>query len=97
MGPLFESSSHFSEWLAMNPMVQCDDGVMTFTASGKAFRHLFVDRGKRRMTPHIKWTVLFVEYAHEGGGVGVGGITTCCSGCLFLHSFRAETVNKRFT
>ncbi|KAL6110121.1 uncharacterized protein ACO6RY_19267 [Pungitius sinensis] len=44
LGPSFDSSSHVSEWLAMSPGVQCDDGVMTFTASGKEFKHLFVDR-----------------------------------------------------
>ncbi|XP_035856146.1 uncharacterized protein LOC116040565 isoform X1 [Sander lucioperca] len=43
MGP-FDSSPHFSEWLAMRPLVQCDDSVMTFTTSGEGFTHLFVNR-----------------------------------------------------
>ncbi|XP_029018094.1 uncharacterized protein LOC114862177 [Betta splendens] len=38
------SSQHLSEWLAMRPEVQCDDGAMTFTASGRGFAHLLVDR-----------------------------------------------------
>ncbi|KAM8880034.1 uncharacterized protein AB9W97_015071 [Spinachia spinachia] len=44
LGPSFDSHSQVAEWLAMSPGVQCDDGVMTFTASGKEFKHLFVDR-----------------------------------------------------
>ncbi|XP_028445997.1 uncharacterized protein LOC114563311 isoform X4 [Perca flavescens] len=44
MGPSFDSSPYFSEWLAMRPLVQCDDNVMTFTASGEGFTHLFVNR-----------------------------------------------------
>lgn len=46
LGPSFDSSSHSSEWLAMRPLVQCDDNVMTFTASGEGLAHLLVDRGK---------------------------------------------------
>lgn len=46
LGPSLYSSPHFSEWLAMRPLVLCDDDVMTFTASGEGFTHLFVDRGK---------------------------------------------------
>ncbi|XP_042340312.1 uncharacterized protein LOC121941554 [Plectropomus leopardus] len=44
VGPSFDSSPHFSEWLAMRPLVQCDDSVMTFTASGEGLTHLLVDR-----------------------------------------------------
>ncbi|XP_040043635.2 uncharacterized protein LOC120825854 [Gasterosteus aculeatus] len=44
LGPSFDSSSRVSEWRAMSPGVQCDDGVMTFTASGKQVKQLFVDR-----------------------------------------------------
>ncbi|XP_037621794.1 uncharacterized protein LOC119485994 [Sebastes umbrosus] len=44
MGPSLDSSPHSSEWLAMRPLVQCDDSVMTFTASGEEFKHLLVDR-----------------------------------------------------
>ena len=40
------SSPYFSKWLAMSPLVKCDDGVMTFTAAGEEFTHLLVDRGK---------------------------------------------------
>lgn len=43
---LSESSTHFSEWQAMSPLVECDDDVMVFTASGQGFTHLLVDRGK---------------------------------------------------
>ncbi|KAK5899466.1 hypothetical protein CesoFtcFv8_008946 [Champsocephalus esox] len=39
------SSPYFSTWLAMSPLVKCDDGVMTFTATGEEFTHLLVDRG----------------------------------------------------
>ncbi|XP_035515542.1 protein piccolo [Morone saxatilis] len=44
LGPSFDSTPHFSEWVAMRPSVQCDDNVMTFTASGHGFAHLLVDR-----------------------------------------------------
>ncbi|GLD66377.1 uncharacterized protein AKAME5_001777300 [Lates japonicus] len=44
LGPTFDSSPHFSEWLAMRPLVQCDENVMTFTASGQGLTHLLVDR-----------------------------------------------------
>ncbi|KAL7404940.1 hypothetical protein ABVT39_021361 [Epinephelus coioides] len=44
MGPSSDSSPHFSEWLAMRTLVQCDDRVMTFTASGEGLAHLLVDR-----------------------------------------------------
>ncbi|KAK2816943.1 hypothetical protein Q5P01_025134 [Channa striata] len=44
LGPSFDSSHQFSEWLSMRPVVQCDDDVMTFTASGQESTHLFVDR-----------------------------------------------------
>uniref|UniRef100_A0A3B4TIR4 ZP domain-containing protein n=1 Tax=Seriola dumerili TaxID=41447 RepID=A0A3B4TIR4_SERDU len=44
LGPSFDSSPHFSEWLAMRPLVQCDENVMTFTASGQGLTHLLVDR-----------------------------------------------------
>lgn len=46
LGPSSESSTHFSEWQAMSPLVECDDDVMVFTASGQGFTHLSVDRGK---------------------------------------------------
>nr|XP_020452828.1 uncharacterized protein LOC109958484 [Monopterus albus] len=44
-GPSFDSGPRSSEWLAMRPLVQCDDDAMTFTASGQGFAHLLVDRG----------------------------------------------------
>ncbi|XP_036969297.1 uncharacterized protein LOC119027879 isoform X2 [Acanthopagrus latus] len=44
LGPSFDSSSQSSEWLAMRPLVQCDDNVMTLTTSGEALAHLLVDR-----------------------------------------------------
>ncbi|KAK2919044.1 hypothetical protein Q8A73_003415 [Channa argus] len=44
LGPSFDSSQQFSEWLSMRPVVQCDDDAMTFTASGQESTHLFVDR-----------------------------------------------------
>lgn len=46
LGLSSESSTHFSEWQAMSPLVECDDDVMVFTASGQGFTHLSVDRGK---------------------------------------------------
>lgn len=46
LGPSLYSSPHLSEWLAMRPLVLCDDDVMTFTASGEGFTHLLVDRGE---------------------------------------------------
>ncbi|XP_071329433.1 uncharacterized protein [Trachinotus anak] len=44
LAPTFDSSPHFSEWLALRPLVQCDENVMTFTASGQGLTHLLVDR-----------------------------------------------------
>ncbi|CAB1439904.1 unnamed protein product [Pleuronectes platessa] len=44
LGPSFDSSPHFPEWQAMRPFVQCDENVMTFTASGQGLTHLLVDR-----------------------------------------------------
>ncbi|KAF0037495.1 hypothetical protein F2P81_010369 [Scophthalmus maximus] len=44
VGPSVDSGPHFSEWLAMRPLVQCDENVMTFTASGQGLTHLLVDR-----------------------------------------------------
>ncbi|XP_062244544.1 uncharacterized protein LOC133954223 [Platichthys flesus] len=44
LGPAFDSSPHFPEWQAMRPFVQCDENVMTFTASGQGLTHLLVDR-----------------------------------------------------
>ncbi|KAG7238423.1 hypothetical protein INR49_030930 [Caranx melampygus] len=44
LAPSFDSSPHFSEWLAMRPLVQCSEKVMTFTASGQGLTHLLVDR-----------------------------------------------------
>ncbi|XP_045904326.1 uncharacterized protein LOC123970359 [Micropterus dolomieu] len=44
LGPLFDSNPHFSEWLAMRPLLQCDDKAMTFTTTGEGFKHLLVDR-----------------------------------------------------
>lgn len=52
MGPSLDSSPHFSEWQAMRPVLQCDDNVMTFTASGEGFAHLLVDRGKTCDAPY---------------------------------------------
>lgn len=45
-GRSFHSSPHRAKWLAMRPLVLCDDKVMTFTASGEGFTYLFVNRGK---------------------------------------------------
>ncbi|CAL8332266.1 unnamed protein product [Lota lota] len=36
--------THSSEWQAMRPLVQCDDTIMTLTASGQGYSQLFVDR-----------------------------------------------------
>ncbi|XP_044045979.1 uncharacterized protein LOC122873393 [Siniperca chuatsi] len=43
LGPLSDSNPRFSEWLAMRPLVQCDDDVMTFTATGDGITDLLVD------------------------------------------------------
>ncbi|XP_075896586.1 uncharacterized protein LOC142897845 [Nelusetta ayraudi] len=43
-GRSFHSSPHRAKWLAMRPLVLCDDKVMTFTASGEGFTYLFVNR-----------------------------------------------------
>lgn len=40
------SSPHFSDWEAMQPLVECDNDVMTLTVSGQGFSHLQVDRSK---------------------------------------------------
>lgn len=45
-GRSFHSSPDLAKWLAMRPMVVCDDNVMAFTASGEGFTSLFVNRGK---------------------------------------------------
>lgn len=45
MGPL-DSSPQFSKWQDMRPVVQCDESIMTFSASGEGVSHLLVDRGK---------------------------------------------------
>ncbi|KAJ0050612.1 hypothetical protein NL108_005017, partial [Boleophthalmus pectinirostris] len=37
-------TTHLLEWLAMRPLVHCDQNVMTFTASGGGFTNLFVGR-----------------------------------------------------
>ncbi|XP_005747120.1 uncharacterized protein LOC102213713 [Pundamilia nyererei] len=44
LGLSSESSTHFSEWQAMSPLVECDDDVMVFTASSQGFTHLLVER-----------------------------------------------------
>lgn len=62
----------------MSPGVQCDDGVMTFTASGKQVKQLFVDRGKG--TPD------------EAGSAVCGRLlmeekTSWCNGCLQVRKW----------
>ncbi|XP_031727888.1 uncharacterized protein LOC116396968 [Anarrhichthys ocellatus] len=63
LGPSPDSSSHVSEWLAMSPEVQCEDSVMTFTASGKELRHLLVDREEAspispfQLPPYCRYSV----------------------------------------
>ncbi|KAA8594910.1 hypothetical protein FQN60_012045 [Etheostoma spectabile] len=44
MVPSLDSRPHFSEWLATGPVVQCHNSIMSVTASGEGFTHLFVDR-----------------------------------------------------
>ncbi|XP_029910603.1 uncharacterized protein LOC115361323 [Myripristis murdjan] len=44
LGPSFDASPHFSEWLALRPLVQCDGHIMTLTASGLGSTNLLVDR-----------------------------------------------------
>ncbi|XP_074545783.1 uncharacterized protein LOC141805012 [Halichoeres trimaculatus] len=44
VGPSLDSSPYFSEWRAMKPVVQCDESVMTVTASGEGVSNLLVDR-----------------------------------------------------
>ncbi|XP_068447905.1 uncharacterized protein [Clinocottus analis] len=47
----------------MNPVVQCDNGVMTFTASGRELQHLFVDRERAapislfQLPPYCRYSV----------------------------------------
>lgn len=41
-----DSSPYFSDWEAMQPLVECNDDVMTVTVSGHGFTHLQVDRSK---------------------------------------------------
>ncbi|KAG7487129.1 hypothetical protein JOB18_047067 [Solea senegalensis] len=63
LGPSFDSDPHFMEWLQMKPLVQCDDSVMTFTASGQGLTHLLVDRAAEspisllRLPPHCGYSV----------------------------------------
>ncbi|XP_045569101.1 uncharacterized protein [Salmo salar] len=38
------TTPHSSEWLSMRPLVQCNDNLMMFTASGRGYTHLLVDR-----------------------------------------------------
>lgn len=72
MGPSLFSSPHLSEWLAMRPLVLCEDDVMTFTASGEGFTHLLVDRGK---TFERKGGLN--EVCECGGGQDAGEVYTC--------------------
>lgn len=72
-GPSLYSSPHFSEWLAMRPLVLCDDNVMTFTASGEGFTHLLVDRGKTYETKGGLSVVLKC-----GGGRDAGDVCISC-------------------
>ncbi|KAK0138085.1 Zona pellucida sperm-binding protein 4 [Merluccius polli] len=46
LGPSFDAGwpTLSAEWRAMRPLVQCDDTIMTLTASGKGYSQLFVDR-----------------------------------------------------
>ncbi|KAL1005842.1 hypothetical protein UPYG_G00064650 [Umbra pygmaea] len=43
-GPSVNHNGHSSEWLAMRPLVQCNDNLMTLTASGRGYIHLMVER-----------------------------------------------------
>uniref|UniRef100_A0AAY5KP67 ZP domain-containing protein n=1 Tax=Esox lucius TaxID=8010 RepID=A0AAY5KP67_ESOLU len=43
-GPSANHNHHSSEWLSMRPLVQCEDELMTLTASGRGYIHLMVDR-----------------------------------------------------
>ncbi|KAK6300628.1 hypothetical protein J4Q44_G00287260 [Coregonus suidteri] len=43
-GPSADHNPHSSEWLSMRPLVQCDDNLMTLTASGRGYTNLLVDR-----------------------------------------------------
>ncbi|XP_077425866.1 uncharacterized protein LOC144054604 [Vanacampus margaritifer] len=49
-GKVLVSSSdwvpHASEWLAMKPVLLCDQNFMSFTASGQGFSQLLVDKGR---------------------------------------------------
>ncbi|XP_013885364.1 uncharacterized protein LOC106533556 [Austrofundulus limnaeus] len=44
-----DSSPYFSDWEAMQPLVECNDDVMTLTVSGHGYTHLQVDR--KRSSP----------------------------------------------
>lgn len=46
MAPSFDSSPRSSDWQDLRPVLQCDDDIMTFTASGQGLAQLFVDRGE---------------------------------------------------
>lgn len=73
LGLSSESSTHFSEWQAMSPLVECDDDVMIFTASGQGFTHLLVDRGKLVLLEDMScvcllfWVCFFAPLYSEGG------------------------------
>ena len=45
-GPLFDSNTFVPEWMAMRPLVECNDNIMTLTATGRGHMHLLVDRGE---------------------------------------------------
>lgn len=76
LGLSSESSTHFSEWQAMSPLVECDDDVMVFTASSQGFTHLLVERGK----------LVLLEDVCVGWG---GGVVLFCV-CLFFAPLYSE-------
>ncbi|XP_058496397.1 uncharacterized protein si:ch73-90k17.1 isoform X1 [Solea solea] len=63
LGPSFDSGRHVMEWLQMKPLVQCDDSVMTFTASGQGLTNLLIDRAGEspisllQLPPHCGYSV----------------------------------------
>lgn len=53
------SSSQSTErpmWLAL-PTVHCSEEVMTLTAAGSEYTHIFVDRGENKVTVLFRFSV----------------------------------------
>lgn len=95
LGLSSESSTHFSEWQAMSPLVECDDDVMVFTASGQGFTHLLVDRGKLVLLEDMS-CVFLLFWVFLGGGWFLRHYIQR-EGSLYVISIYKKLKNKKTT